>query len=111
VSYDPRHSERLAQVATVLNAQHRTHIWSTYWTAYLLDAQTQERITAASVVNNRYEPYRQLADSVPTTVLIPAAGPDDLALAAVSGGSRTRIGGLALWTWPVRINLPPLGNS
>jgi hypothetical protein len=110
-SNDPRNSARIKQVASVLNAQHRTHIWSTYWTAYVLDADTQERITAASVVSSRYEPYRRAAESVPTTVLIPANGPDDRALAAVAGGTRTRIGGLALWTWPVRINLPRLGNS
>jgi hypothetical protein len=111
VSYDPRHTVGIDQVATVLNAQHRTHIWSTYWTAYVIDAVTQERVTAASVVFNRYEPYRRSADSVPTTVVVPANGPDDRALAAVSGGSRKRIGALALWTWPVRIRLPHLGNS
>ena len=110
-SHDPRHSERIDQVATILNEQHRTHIWATYWTAYVLDALTQEHITAASVVDGRYEPYRRAAESVPTTVLIPANGPDDRALAAISGGSRTRIGGLALWTWPTPINLPQLGNS
>jgi hypothetical protein len=110
-SHDPRHSERIDQVATILNEQHRTHIWATYWTAYVIDALTQEHITAASVVDDRYEPYRRAADSVPTTVLIPANGPDDQALAAISGGSRTRIGGLALWTWPTPISLPRLGNS
>jgi hypothetical protein len=111
VPYDPRHSRRIAEVATVLSAQHRTHIWSTYWIAYVLDAETQERVTAASVVDDRYQPYRKLADSAPTTVLVRAAGPDDRALAAVSGGRRTLFGAFALWTWRERISLPPLGNN
>jgi hypothetical protein len=111
VSYDPRHPVRIDQVVTVLNAQHRTHIWSTYWIAYVIDAVTQERITAASLVVDRYEPYRRSADSVPTAVLVPADGPDDRALAAVSGGRRTRFGALALWTWPKRITLPRLGDN
>jgi hypothetical protein len=111
VSHDPRNSAQINQVASVLYAQHRTHIWSTYWTAYVIDAVTQEHITAASVVNSRYEPYRRAAEGVPTTVLVPANGPDDRALATVPGGLRKRIGGLALWTWPIPISLPRLGNS
>jgi hypothetical protein len=109
--YDPRRSGRIAEVATFLRAQDRTHIWSTYWIAYVVAAETQERVTAASVEDDRYEPYRTAADRAPTTVLVRAGGPNDRVLETVAGGHRTIFGALALWTWPEHITLPPLGND
>jgi hypothetical protein len=104
----------MATLAVWLEGHDDRVVWANYWTSYAVAAQSGGAIIAAPTAPARFPPWTRLAEQVPDTVLVVAAGEaDDRALQRrtdLPPSTRTVVAGrFAVWVFDghvARADLP-----
>jgi hypothetical protein len=65
------------RLVAYLTSQGIRAVYADYWVAYLIPAESGERVTADPLSQSRYRPYRVAAASAPRTAVVVFAGGDN----------------------------------
>ena len=111
----PRRDPNITALGTYLTDAGRTHVFATYWTAYVLTVDTDELVTADPVAVSRYPPYRAAADRSPeSTYVFQLGNANDRVLsqwlASHGSGRRVVVGPYAVFLFDHQVPIEQLPN-